>query len=164
MSKVLRISSTVLITIVVILMILLVGVRLFGIEPYTILSGSMEPAYPTGALVYVKEAAPEELLTGDVITFRMAGSQTVATHRIIEIVEDGNSLAFRTKGDANEEADHNLVDAARVIGTPVFSIPGLGVLAAFLQTVAGRIVSILTLGFIVALVFLAEYLRGHENM
>jgi len=34
--------------------------RLFGYHIYTVVSGSMEPAIPTGSLVYIREAAPEE--------------------------------------------------------------------------------------------------------
>ena len=40
---------------VVILVMLLVGVRLFGIKPFTVLSGSMEPRYHVGSVIYVEE-------------------------------------------------------------------------------------------------------------
>ena len=41
--------STALVALVVLLAAALVGVRLAGLRPYVILSGSMEPAYPVGS-------------------------------------------------------------------------------------------------------------------
>ena len=51
---------------IVAMVLLLPG--LFGIRPYVVYSGSMEPKIPTGAVVFTKEGAysPE---TGDIITF-----------------------------------------------------------------------------------------------
>ena len=51
--KIWNVVSTVLVAAVVLLAVLLVGVRLFGLQVYTVLSGSMEPAYPVGSLIYV---------------------------------------------------------------------------------------------------------------
>ena len=47
-------ATTVLVVLVVILALLLVGVRLVGFRPMCVLSGSMEPTYHTGSLIYVK--------------------------------------------------------------------------------------------------------------
>ena len=49
--------------------IFLVGMRLFGFELYTVMSGSMEPEYHVGSLIYVKAVDPATLNQGDVITF-----------------------------------------------------------------------------------------------
>lgn len=40
---------------------------LFGIRPYVVYSGSMEPEIPTGAVVFTKEG--EFFRKGDIITF-----------------------------------------------------------------------------------------------
>ena len=88
-------------------------------------------AYHVGALIYVKEVDYRELESGDVITF-MLDEDTVATHRIVEVVpdeEDASVIRFRTKGDANTAEDGGLVHYKNVIGTPVFTIPYLGYLA-----------------------------------
>ena len=77
----------VLVGVVVILALLMVGARLFGFKVFTVLSGSMEPAYHVGSLIYVKEVDYRELESGDVITF-MLDEDTVATHRIVEVVPD----------------------------------------------------------------------------
>ena len=69
---------------VVLLAIALVGVRVVGLQVYTVLSGSMEPAYPTGSVIYVKEVDYKTLEVGDPITF-MLSEDIIATHRIVEI-------------------------------------------------------------------------------
>jgi len=96
--------GTIGVVLIVVLTILLVGSRLFGIYPYTVLSGSMEPTYHTGSLIYVKTVDPFELEAGAVITF-MLDEDTLATHRIVEVVpdpEDASTIRFVTKGDAYE--------------------------------------------------------------
>ena len=102
-----NIITNILVGLVVLLAIALVGVRLVGIQVFTVLSGSMEPAYHVGSLIYVKEVDYKQLQPGDVITF-MLDENTVATHRIVEVVpdeEDPETLRYRTKGDANNAAD-----------------------------------------------------------
>ena len=71
-----------LVAIAVVLAILLVGARLIGLRVFSVLSGSMEPTYHVGALIYVKNVDYTELESGDVITY-MLDEDTVATHRIV---------------------------------------------------------------------------------
>ena len=52
--------TTVIVILVVILAILLAGVRLFGLQVFTVLSGSMEPTYHVGSLIYVKKTDPAQ--------------------------------------------------------------------------------------------------------
>ena len=59
----------VLVAAVVAVAMLLAGVRLVGITPYAVLSGSMEPAFPVGSMIYVKAVDPESIEVGDPITF-----------------------------------------------------------------------------------------------
>lgn len=56
--KLLQIISTILVALVVLLAVALVGVRLAGIRTFTVLSGSMEPTYHVGSLIYVKKVEP----------------------------------------------------------------------------------------------------------
>lgn len=87
MNKLMRLSTSFLVLVAMLVAFLMGGARLFGVEVYAVLSGSMEPEYPTGSLIYVKDVPLEELEVNDVITFRMGGN-TTATHRIVEIVPD----------------------------------------------------------------------------
>ena len=53
---------------VVILAVLLVSTKLIGLTPYTVLSGSMEPEYHVGSVIYVTKVEPEELKERDCIS------------------------------------------------------------------------------------------------
>ena len=72
---------------VVLLAVALVGVRLAGIRTFTVLSGSMEPTYHVGSLIYVNKVDSAAIRPGQVITF-MLDENTVATHRVVEVVPD----------------------------------------------------------------------------
>ena len=165
MKKIINYISTVLVAIVVILAIMLVGVRLVGIQPYTVLSGSMEPTYHTGSLIYVKSVDPFELEDGDVITF-MLDEDTIATHRIVDVVpddEDPGVVRFQTKGDANDAVDGSLVHYKNVIGSPIFTIPYMGYFANFVQTPPGLYVAIAAGIFILLLAFLPDMFDDEKD-
>ncbi len=97
-----NIAGTVLVVLVVLLAVALVGVRLVGLEPYVILSGSMEPVYPVGSLVYVQRMDADRIAVGDPIAFVMNEDLVVAIHRVIGV--DAAAQQFETKGDANAAA------------------------------------------------------------
>lgn len=133
-----KIISTALVIVVVLLAVLLVGVRLVGFTPYTVLSGSMEPTYHVGSIIYVSKIQPTDLKLMDPVTYRSENG-IVVTHRIIEILNpnDPEKLAFRLKGDANEIPDGAPIPASALLGKPLFSIPYLGYLSVFMKKPAG---------------------------
>ena len=112
--KVCNAISTVAVVLVVILALLLVGVRLVGLRPMCVLSGSMEPTYHTGSLIYVKPCAPEDVQVGDAITFVLNEDLDVVTHRVISI--DAENEHFYTQGDANDAPDGAPVYFKNLIG------------------------------------------------
>ena len=157
--------TTILVALVAILAILLAGVRVFGLQVYTVLSGSMEPTYHTGSLIYVKKVDYKELKDGDVITF-MLDEDTLATHRIVGVVPDENDsevLRYRTKGDANDAEDGSLVHYKNIVGTPVFSIPKLGYFADFIQNPPGSYMAISIGAVILILVFLPDLFDSDDK-
>lgn len=163
--KIWEFFTTLLVAAVVILAMLLAGVRLFGLQIYSVLSGSMEPTYHTGALIYVQQVDPYEIEAGQVITF-MLDEDTVATHRVVGVVpdeEDPTVVRFRTKGDANDAEDGSLVHYKNVLGTPVFTIPELGYLADYIQKPPGMYVAISVGAIIMFLVFLPELFAKDEE-
>ena len=163
--KIWNVVTTLLVAAVVLLAIALVGVRLFGLQVYTVLSGSMEPAYHVGALLYDKKVDPAQLRPGDVITF-MLDEETIVTHRIVEVVpdeEDPSVIRFRTKGDANAAEDGSLVHYKNVLGTPVFAIPKLGYFANFVQQPPGLYVAIAFGTVLVLLAFLPDLLGDDKK-
>ena len=159
-----NIVTTILVTVVVVLALLLVGARQFGMQVFTVLSGSMEPIYQTGSLIYVKDVDYRDLKEGDVITF-MLSEDTVATHRIVGVVPDENDpsvIRYRTKGDANDAEDGTLVHYKNVLGTPVFTIPKLGYVANYVQNPPSSYLTISGGAILMLLVFLPALFGSDE--
>ena len=164
-AKIWNVITGLLVTAVIILALLLAGVRFVGFQVFTVLSGSMEPAYHTGSLIYVKDVDYRDLGEGDVITF-MLNEDTVATHRIVGVVPDENDpsvIRYRTKGDANDAEDGALVHYKNVIGSPVFTIPYLGYVANYIQNPPGTYIVISGGAILMILVFLPDLLGGDEK-
>lgn len=102
--------------------------RLTGATPYTVLTGSMAPAYPPGTLVVVKPVDVADVRTGDVVTYQLrSGEPTVATHRVVGIgwTVDGEKV-LTTRGDANSVADAEPVRAVQLRGEVWYSLPWVG--------------------------------------
>ena len=157
--------TSLLVILVVIGAMLLGGVRILGYQVFTVLSGSMEPVYHTGSLIYVKDVDYRDLGEGDVITF-MLNEDTVATHRIVGVVpdeEDPSVVRYRTKGDANDAEDGALVHYKNVIGSPVFTIPYLGYVANYIQNPPGTYIAISGGAVLMILVFLPDLLGSDEE-
>ena len=157
--------TSLLVILVVIGAMLLGGVRILGYQVFTVLSGSMEPVYHTGSLIYVKDVDYRDLGEGDVITF-MLNEDTVATHRIVGVVpdeEDPSVVRYRTKGDANDAEDGALVHYKNVIGSPVFTIPYLGYVANYIQNPPGTYIAISGGAVLMILVFLPDLLSSDEE-
>ena len=163
--RIFQLASTILVVLALLVAFFLVGIRLIGLYPYTVLSGSMEPTYHVGSLIYVKDVDYRELKAGDPITY-MISQDTVVTHRIIEVLvdeEDPNTLRYFTQGDANEVPDGASVHYRNIIGKPVFSIPYLGYVSNYIQNPPGKYVAIAGAALLIMLVFLPDIFAEEEN-
>lgn len=158
--------STAVVILVVILALLLAGARLVGLQVYTVLSGSMEPNYHVGSIIYVKEVEPETLKVGDAISF-MISENTVATHRIIEVLpdeNDANVIRFRTKGDNNDIPDTNPVHCNNVLGKVVGTIPLLGYVSDYVQNPPGTYIALSAAIILVLAVFLPDIIGNAKAL
>lgn len=134
----------VLLLVVLIIPFIIVAVpQVVGAEyGYVVLSGSMQPTFGPGDVVIVNDASPKRIQEGDVIVFRPPGGHEEAnsdrvTHRVVEVIREDGQLYFRTKGDANEEPDQQLIPAENVIGRVGFHIPYIGYVIQFGGTDTG---------------------------
>ncbi|MCH5299093.1 MAG: signal peptidase I [Ruminococcus sp.] len=125
-----------------------------GYCPLIVLTGSMEPEIKSGDLIVCKQIDGEQVKVDDVIAFfdPASNNNSVLTHRVVEIVTEDGSLSFKTKGDANNAADSDLVPADNLVGIYQFKITGAGNVAMFMQTPAGLVVCV-----VVPLVLLIGY-------
>ena len=158
--------STAVVILVVILALLLAGARLVGLQVYTVLSGSMEPNYHVGSIIYVKKVEPETLKVGDAISF-MISEKTVATHRIIEVLPDENDpdvIRFRTKGDNNDIPDTNPVHCNNVLGKVVGTIPLLGYVSDYVQNPPGTYIALCAAIILVLAVFLPDIIGNAKAL
>lgn len=155
--KIWNIFSSVLVLTIVLCAVFLMGSRLLGYRVFTVISGSMEPKYSVGDLIYVKEADPETIKAGDVITFVLNEELTVATHRVEYV--DTENRHFYTKGDANETVDASPVHYNNVIGIPQFSIPLLGYVSNFIQNPPGTYITIGVCLVLIIAVFVPDLIK-----
>lgn len=97
---------------------------IFGEKPLVVLSGSMEPTYKVGSIIYYhKVQNKDEIEVGKAITFKSKDDSTLISHRINSI-ENGK---ITTKGDANSSVDQRLLSYDEVLGIDSeFCVPYVG--------------------------------------
>ncbi len=152
--KIWNITSTVLVVLIVLCAVFLMGSRLMGYECYAVISGSMEPKYMVGDLIYVKEVDVNGIKVGDDITFILNEDLVVATHQVVRV--DAENQRFYTKGLANEIEDQDPIHFNNVIGVPRFSIPKLGYVSDFVQNPPGMYITIGVGIALILIVFLPD--------
>lgn len=151
-----KVVSTALVACIVLAAIVIAGPRVLGWQPYQVLSGSMEPTYHVGSVIYVKKVSPQEVKANDPITFYMEDGTTVVTHRAVKI--DAAKQCFYTKGDANNIEDGGATPYSRLIGKPMFMIPSLGYITTFVSSKQGMILVGTGLFCLLVILFLPDLL------
>ena len=159
--KILSIAKNVLVWLIMLCALFLVGSRLIGYRVFAVISGSMEPTYRAGDLIYVKEVDVNTIQVDDPITFVMNEDLVVATHRVVRI--DAANRCFYTKGDANDQEDSDPVHFNNVIGVPKFSIPKLGYVSNFVQNPPGTYITIMTCILLILAVFLPDWIGKQKE-
>ena len=162
LKKIWNTVSTILVVLIVACAVFLIGSRLIGYRVFNVISGSMEPAYSIGDLLYVKEVNPNEIKVGTPITFVLNEDLVVATHRVIKI--DAENQHFYTKGDANDTADSAPVHFNNVIGVPQFRIPLLGYVSDFIQHPPGIYITIGIGVVLIVAVFLPDMMEKKKEV
>ena len=138
LKRVLQWLATLCLVVVILLGVTLLVAPHFGWRFDTVYSGSMKPAIDVGSVVVVRQVDPSAIHDGDVITFASHNkADSFVTHRVVGITKDGGILLFRTKGDANDASDEDLVRASDVVGSVRLSVPYAGYAADFLQKPLG---------------------------
>lgn len=160
MKKAYQILTSLILVILVILAAILFLPKLLGMTPLAVLSGSMEPTYHVGSLIYVKDANPQDVQVGDPITFKIS-DDTMVTHRVVAV--DTEAQIFQTKGDANDNVDGGAVAYENLVGKPVFTIPYMGYLAVYANTTTGMIVMVTVILVILILTFLPDFLMKGDD-
>lgn len=112
---------SVLLCLYVVVQVLTMGYASFGgYSMFRVVTGSMEPTIPVGALTLTKEVDIDSVAVGDIICFRAkeeAIKGEMITHRVIGILQGGDGATLlQTQGDANPAMDGYLVSQANLVG------------------------------------------------
>lgn len=100
----------------------------FGYKPVVVLSGSMEPTFQKGDVIYYHKVLEKDLKEQDIITFYI--NKLYVSHRIIKI-ENGQ---IQTKGDANNIADIQKIQYENIKGkVGSIKVPNIGYYILFIN-------------------------------
>ncbi|MGE3075404.1 MAG: signal peptidase I [Dehalococcoidia bacterium] len=125
------------------LLLAFVATRFMGYGVATIQSYSMRPALDRGDLIITRPTSIDRAKAGDIVVFE-EGERTklLIAHRVYNVIpittnvtnsstgktSTSYSTVLRTKGDANENVDEQIVDASRFRGEVLFTVPRIGLL------------------------------------
>ncbi|KAK2573017.1 Signal peptidase complex catalytic subunit SEC11A, partial [Acropora cervicornis] len=74
-----------------------------------VLSGSMEPAFQRGDLLFLTNYKEDPIRVGEIVVFKVEGREIPIVHRVLKIHEKQNGdVKFLTKGDNNSVDDRGL--------------------------------------------------------
>ena len=153
--KIIKGIINVLTTLIICIGSLFIILYIFGIVPYVVLSGSMEPTIETGSVCFInKNANIENIKEKDIIAFKLRDG-TLVTHRAIKVDDSG----IITKGDNNKDADSNVVNKENFVGKNLFWIPKVGYVVKAFQTTKGKIIAVA----IIVLLLVSGFLFGEDK-
>ncbi len=126
--KNLWIKISYLVTLVISVTIISFMLGLFKYEPITILSNSMSPVFNRGDVVIFKKLDEGDsnniLPKGSIIVYKTENKNIA--HRIVNIIKNGDTVLYQTRGDSNNSPDTNLVQTDQIRGIYTFHIKYLG--------------------------------------
>lgn len=123
--------------------------NIFGYRFFIVQSDSMSATdFDAGDIIFAKEVDPATLQPGDIIAFTSENEEyygTTVTHEIRKLTVDENGEpGFITFGTTNNIDDEAIVTYQNVLGKYTGRLPNMGTFFAFLRTVPGYILCILT--------------------
>ncbi len=129
---------------------------IFGIASAVVKTGSMVPTLNPNDYIILK--AENKYNVDDIIMFEDGNSLT--THRIIEITTEG----YKTKGDANNTPDMNIVGQDKVVGKVVFKLAKVGIVINYFKTLEGIITLVLIIATLVTFeIFLSKRKQNNSS-
>lgn len=166
-SKLLRVVSA-LVTVVLILAVILCiyivfqlmnpgSVSFGGHMMFRVVTGSMEPTMSVGTLLMTKQVDIESIQIDDIVCFRTYDAMiygSVVTHRVVDILQDGNGILLQTKGDANPVADGYFVSQENLVGKVVWYTDNNSILNTIFSFLSNKV------GFLGCIVFPCLLISG----
>lgn len=156
--------TAILVGIIVILLFVFFIPQCLGYQPYNIQTGSMEPKFPVGSMIYVKSTPLEDLKVGDIVTFRTSPEGGwIVTHRISQI--DKETAVIVTKGDANNTEDGSILYSSIIGRAANFAIPFLGGMVTQYQSGNGKMFTVIGIMVLLGISFVLDFVakKVEEN-
>ncbi len=114
-----------------------------GHSVFRVVTGSMEPAIPTGAVLVCDSIDIDKIQVGDIICFRSKDQNMlgrIITHRVVGIVyDDGGAVFLRTMGDANPSEDGYYVTDENLVGKVTWHTGDGSVMATIISFITDKI-------------------------
>ncbi len=123
---------------------------ILGHQVIIVTSGSMEPVFETGSIILINTRTNNRVFSeGDIVMFRSPENpQTNITHRVIDVIDEDDTVSYRTKGDNNDYEDQLPITNQDIVGEYMnFTIPRLGYFFSFIRTRNGLITLAMLFGF-----------------
>jgi len=144
---------------------LAVGPELGLYRTVTVLSGSMRPTFDPGDVIVVTPEPARDLRLGQVITYQIpVGARQVESHRVVRILQHGETPIVQTRGDANSGLDPW---EAELHGGTLwrfrFRIPMLGYPILALRTRMAHVLLVLVLPLVLAVYALVQLWRPRRQ-
>lgn len=118
-------------------------VNIGGFMLFRVVTGSMEPTIPVGALLVTREVDIKSIQLNDIVCFHTEVAEIwgrIVTHRVVGIYEtDFGTVLLETKGDANLVADGYFVDELSFVGKVVWHTGDGSILANVIALFTSKI-------------------------
>ena len=117
-------------------------VQICGLSMFRVVTGSMEPEIPVGALLITKQTDIEKIALRDIVCFQTQESAIwgeIVTHRVVEILKIDGDILLRTQGDANLVSDGYLVEQEYLIGKVIWHTGDGSVLAGIFSFFTNKV-------------------------
>jgi signal peptidase len=138
--------------IVVMVCVTMVGLIVTGHHLEEVVTGSMQPTIPIGALVLTERIPADQLAVGDVLVFPNPNNTTLTiVHRIVWLSHDQQGdVLIKTKGDYNAVDDNWTIKrpGTAYADRAIWVIPGGGIVATWLRAIGFFGLLSLIIGFI----------------
>jgi len=134
----------------------------FGVQPSVIVSGSMSPSIEIGDIVITMPVQPNEVVVGDVISYRLETLPAPVVHRVIDVDKSIGGIVATTKGDALSSADTPIVLMAGAVSKVVYIVPKIGWVSIYsyqaIYALAGYLNNIMVIGAIILCTVIGSFL------
>ena len=111
----------------------------FGLQPMTVLTGSMRPTIQPGDMVVDERVPASQVRVGDIVTFQEPHGTRTITHRVRKVSISEGQARVTTRGDANDTIEKWQIPVDGEVGRVAYTVPKIGYPVTWSHTRNGRL-------------------------